>query len=42
MSVVRSSDVVAQFAWIPEMMLLSLLKRDVTIELKYELKFYHG
>jgi hypothetical protein len=26
---------VAQFAWIPEMMLLSLLKRDVTIELKY-------
>ena len=31
----NDADVVAQFAWIPEMMLLSLLKRDVTIELKY-------
>ena len=27
-------EVIAQFAWIPEMMLLSLLKRDVTIELR--------
>jgi hypothetical protein len=33
----NDADVVAQFAWIPEMMLLSLLKRDVTIELKYVL-----
>ena len=31
----NDADVVAQFAWIPEMMLLSLLKRDVTIELRY-------
>lgn len=27
-------EVVTQFAWIPEEMLLSLLKRDVTIELR--------
>jgi hypothetical protein len=27
-------EVISQFAWIPEMMLLSLLKRDVTSELR--------
>lgn len=31
----NDADVVAQFAWIPEMMLLSFLKRDVTTELRY-------
>lgn len=27
-------DAVAQFTWIPEQMLLALLKRDVTIEMR--------